>query len=85
MGLLDSLSSVLGEGAKNLQGQALNSMLENVLGKGHPEISKLLKDIDMSKVGEIVELFKKNGVPDTKEEIQELLNAFTKSAKTSAK
>ena len=77
MGLLDSLTSAIGDGAKGLQDKALGSMLEGVLGK-NVDISSLLKNVDMSKSGELIEFFKKNGVPDTKEEIQELISKFTK-------
>lgn len=75
MGLLDSITSMLGA---NGQAPDLNALLEGVLGKGHPEIANLLKNIDMSKAGEIMEFVQKNGVPDTMEEIQQLISKFTK-------
>jgi len=77
MGLLDSITSALGEGTKGLQEQALQSMLEGVLGK-NADLSKVLKGVDMSKAGELIEFFKKNGIPDTPEEIKELISKFSK-------
>lgn len=85
MGLLDVITSALGKGTKGLQEQALKSMLENVLGKDSPVISGLLKNIDMAKAGELVDFFKKNGIPDTPEEIKELIDKFTKSSKPTEK
>lgn len=84
MGLLDTITSVLG-GKGGMQEQALKDMLENVLGKGNAEVGKILKGIDLSKAGELVEFFKKNGLPDTKEEIQELISKFTANNKPTTK
>ncbi len=84
MGLLDTITSVLG-GKGGMQEQALKAMLENVLGKGNAEVGKILKGIDLSKAGELVEFFKKNGLPDTKEEIQELISKFTANNKPTTK
>lgn len=78
MGLLDSLTSGLKE-------QALGSMLEGVLGKNNPQIANLLKNIDMTKAEELVEFFKKNGLPDTKEEITELISKFSAPSKPAQK
>lgn len=71
MGLLDTITSGLKE-------QALQSTLENILGKNAPDLSKLLKNVDQKKIDELIAFFKKNGVPDTKEEITELINKLTK-------
>ena len=71
MGLLDSITNGLKE-------QGIQAALENLLGNKMPEISNLLKNVDLSsKGGELLEFFKKNGVPDTKEEITELISKFT--------
>lgn len=80
MGLLDSITSVLGEGGKNLKEQALTSALENMLGKGHPELGNILKNIDMSKAGDIMELIQKNGLPNSIDEIQKIIKNFSKPA-----
>lgn len=74
MGLLDSITSSLGKSAEGLKEQALNSALQGILGKN----ADLLKGFDMAKATELLDFFKKNGVPDTKEEIQELISKFTK-------
>lgn len=71
MGLLDTITSGLKE-------QALQSTLENILGKNAPDLSKLLKNVDQKKIDELIAFFKKNGVPDTKEEITELISKLTK-------
>lgn len=84
MGLLDTITSVLG-GKEGLQEQALKGMLENVLGKGNAEVGNLLKNVDLSKAGELIEFFKKNGLPDTKEEIQELISKFSAPQKPATK
>lgn len=81
MGLLDTITSALGADAKSLQQQALNSMLEKVVGKDNAQLSSLIKNLDLSKAGELVEFFQKNGIPDTKEEITELISKFTSPAK----
>lgn len=78
MGLLDSITSAIGEGTKDLQNQAIGSMLQNFLKDKNIDISHLIQNIDMSKAGELVDFFKKNGVPDTKEEIEELISKFKK-------
>lgn len=71
MGLLDSITNGLKE-------QGIQAALENLLGNKMPEIGNLLKNVDLSsKGGELLEFFKKNGVPDTKEEITELISKFT--------
>ncbi len=71
MGLLDSITNGLKE-------QGIQAALENLLGNKIPEIGNLLKNVDLSsKGGELLEFFKKNGVPDTKEEITELISKFT--------
>jgi len=78
MGLLDSIKSALGLGGQDLKEQALKSMLENVLGK-NADLGSLLKNFDMSQAGDLIDFFKKNGLPDTQEEIQELISKFTKA------
>lgn len=74
MGLLDTITSGLG---KDLKEQALNSVLEQILGKGNPELGKLLKNIDMSKAGDIMEIIQKNGMPNSIDDIQKIISKFT--------
>lgn len=78
MGFLDSITSALGNGNQGLKEQTLKSMLENVLGK-NADYSSLFKNFDMSKAGDLINFFQKNGLPDTQEEIQELISKFTKA------
>lgn len=78
MGLLDTITSALGKTATTeLSKQSLITMLEGVLGKDNPQIANILKNVDLSKAGELVEFFQKNGLPDTKEEIMALISKFT--------
>lgn len=84
MGLLDAVKAIIGGNSKDLQEKALQSMLENVLGKNSSAVSDILKNVDMSKAGELVDFFQKNGFPDTKEEIEELIGKLTKSEKKPA-
>ena len=80
MGIFDTIKSVIGEG-KSLDEATIKSALEGIIGKDHPELGNILKNIDLSKAGELLDFFKKNGVPDTKEEIQELISKFSTPAK----
>lgn len=78
MGLLDSITSAIGGSTKDIQNQALGTMLQGFFKDKNIDISQLIKNIDMSKANELVDFFKKNGVPDTKEEIEELISKFKK-------
>lgn len=71
MGLLDSI-------AGGLKMEAIKQTLQNMLGKYNIDVDSLMKNIDPAKLNELVEFFKKNGVPDTKEEITELISKFKK-------
>lgn len=53
-------------------------MLQNLLKDKNIDVNHLIQNIDMSKAGKLVDFFKKNGMPDTKEEIEELISKFTK-------
>lgn len=78
MGLLDTITAMLGgKNAEKLQSEALQSMLTQVLGKDF-DLNSILKNFDWSKASELLEFFQKNGVPDTKEEITELISKFNK-------
>jgi len=82
MGLLDTIKAIFGQRATgSIQLDTLQSMLEGVFGKNNPQLNKILKNIDLSQANEILEFFKKNGIPDTKEEITELISKLNKTGK----
>lgn len=71
MGLLDVIACGLKE-------EAIKQTLQDMLGKYNIDVNSLMKNIDLSKAGELLDFFKKNGVPDTREEITELISKFKK-------
>ncbi len=82
MGLLDnidlnSVTSKLGD-SKDVQG-TLNSVLEKVMGKDHPDIGGMLKNFDMSKAGDLLSKFKRDGLPQKMEELKAAMAKFQKT------
>lgn len=81
MGLLDnidlnSVTSKLGD-SKDLQ-NGLNSVLEKVMGKDHPDIGSMLKSVDTSKIGDLLSKFKRDGLPEKIEELKATMAKYQK-------
>ena len=71
MGLLDSI-------AGGIKKEAIIQAIQQLVGDKMPDIMKLLKNVDPTILDKILDTFKKNGVPNTKEEITALISKLTK-------
>lgn len=71
MGLLDSITG-------GLKQEAIKQTIQNMLSKANIDVNSVMNNIDLSKGNEIIDFLKKNGVPNTKEEITALISKFKK-------